>query len=166
MTLYDASVPRYLHMLRNLAAILAKGEEHATAHKIDPAALLGARLFPDMLPLVKQVQIASDQAKGATARLAGVEVPRFEDTEQSFAELQERLAKTIVFIESLPAEGFEGAEARQINLKVGGQDLTFQGMPYLLGYALPNFYFHVVTAYDILRHNGVELHKHDYIGTL
>lgn len=165
ISMHQASVPRLANMLRNLDAILAKAQAQALAKKIDPKVLLAARLFPDMLPMVKQVQIATDHAKGAAARLAGVEVPKFEDTEQSFEELQARIAKTIAFVESFPAEQIDGSEERQISLKVGGQELTFKGLTYLLGFAMPNFYFHVVTAYNILRHNGIEIGKRDYIGT-
>jgi hypothetical protein len=162
--MYEACAPRFASMLRNLDAILGKAQAHAAAKKIDPAVLMSARLFPDMLPFVKQVQIATDHAKGAVARLAGVEVPRFEDTEQSFDELRARLAKTIAFVESFSAEQFDGSEDRDISLRAGGKDLTFKGMPYLIGYAIPNFYFHLVTAYNILRHNGVEIGKGDYLG--
>lgn len=165
LSMYQASVPRFVSMLSNLDAILAKAQAHAVAKKIDPAVLLAARLFPDMFPLVKQVQIATDHAKGAAARLAGVDVPKFEDNEQSFEELQARLARTIAFVKSIPAGQIDGSEERDIALKVGGREMTFKGMPYLLGFALPNFYFHVVTAYNILRHNGVEIGKRDYIGT-
>lgn len=165
ISMYAASAPRFANMLRNLDAILAKAEAHAVARKIDPSALTMARLSPDMFPLVKQVQIACDHAKGAVARLAGIEVPKFEDNEQSFAELRARLAKTIQFVESVPAERVNGSEDRDISLRVGGQDMVFKGVTYLLGYAVPNFYFHLVTAYDILRHNGVEIGKRDYIGT-
>ncbi|MDO8788410.1 MAG: DUF1993 domain-containing protein [Sulfuritalea sp.] len=165
ISMYQASAPRLANMLRNLDAILAKAQAHATAKKIDPAVLLAARLFPDMLPLVKQVQIATDHAKGCVARLAGVEVPKFEDTEQSFEELQARIAKTIAFVESFSAAQIDGSEERDISLTAGGQERNFKGLTYLLGYALPNFYFHLVTAYDILRHNGVEIGKRDYIGT-
>lgn len=165
ISIYEASVPRFVAMLRNLDAILAKAQAHAAAKKIDPAVLLGARLFPDMLPFIKQVQIATDHAKGAVARLAGADVPRFEDNEQSFEELQARLAKTITFVESFNAMQIDGAEEREITLKVGGHEMSFKGMPYLLGFAMPNFYFHLVTAYNILRHNGVEIGKRDYIGT-
>ncbi len=164
ISMYDACAPRFASMLRNLDAILGKAQAHAAAKKIDPAVLMSARLFPDMLPFVKQVQIATDHAKGAVARLAGVEVPRFEDTEQSFDELRARLAKTIAFVESFSAEQFDGSEGRDISLRAGGKDLTFKGMPYLIGYAIPNFYFHLVTAYNILRHNGVEIGKGDYLG--
>ena len=164
ISMYDACAPRFASMLRNLDAILGKAQAHAAAKKIDPAVLMSARLFPDMLPFVKQVQIATDHAKGAVARLAGVEVPRFEDTEQSFDELRARLAKTIAFVESFSAEQFDGSEDRDISLRAGGKDLAFKGMPYLIGYAIPNFYFHLVTAYNILRHNGVEIGKGDYLG--
>jgi len=165
ISMYQASAPRLANMLRNLDAILAKAQAHATAKKIDPAVLLAARLFPDMLPLVKQVQIATDHAKGCVARLAGVEVPKFEDTEQTFEELQARIARIIAFVESFSPAQIDGSEERDIALKAGGKELSFKGLPYLLGYAMPNFYFHLVTAYNILRHNGVEIGKRDYIGT-
>ncbi len=164
ISMYQASVPRLAHMLRNLAAILDKAQAHALAKKIEPSVLLGSRLFPDMLPLLKQIQIATDHAKGAVARLAGAELPKFPDTEQSFEELQARVARTIAFVESFSAEQIDGSEERQVSLKAGGQEMSFQGLPYLLGYAMPNFYFHLVTAYNILRHNGVEIGKRDYIG--
>lgn len=164
LSMHDASAPRFARILRNLDAILAKAQAHAAAKKIDPAVLLGARLFPDMLPMIKQVQIATDHAKGAVARLAGAEVPRYEDTEQDFDELRARIAKTIDFVESFTAAQFDGAEQRPIALRVGGKDWSFSGQDYLLGFALPNFYFHLVTAYNILRHNGVEIGKADYLG--
>jgi len=162
--MYTASTPRFSNILKNLSEILTKAEAHALARKIDPAVLIGARLYPDMLPLAKQIQIACDTAKGAVARLAGAEVPRHEDTEQSFAELQQRIARVVAFIESVPAERIDGSEERKILLTLRGQEVTFTGLQYLTGFALPNFYFHVVTAYDILRHNGVELGKRDYLG--
>lgn len=165
ISMYEASAPRFVNMLRNLSAILARAEVHAAARKIAPEVLLSARLFPDMFPLSKQVQIACDHAKGAVARLAGVEVPGFADNEQSFAELQERIARTIAFVESVDAAQVNGSEARDIALSIGGQQLQFQGMQYLLGFALPNFHFHLVTAYNILRHNGVDIGKRDFIGT-
>ena len=165
ISMYEASAPRFANMLRNLSSILDKTLAHAAAKKIDPAVLLSGRLFPDMLPLLKQVQIACDHAKGAVARLAGAEVPKFEDKEQSFEELKARIARTIAFVESIGAERIDGSEEREIGLTAGGRDLKFKGMQYLLGYAMPNFHFHLVTAYNILRHNGVELGKRDYIGT-
>ena len=142
----------------------ARARDHAATKKIDPAVLLGARLFPDMLPMIKQVQIATDHAKGAVARLAGAEPPRYEDTEQSFDELRARIAKTIAFVESLSPEKIDGSEQRPIALRVGGRDWSFTGQDYLLGFALPNFHFHLVTAYNILRHNGIEIGKGDYLG--
>jgi len=166
ISMYEASVPSFVKALHNLSNILAKSQAYAGAKKIDPAVLLSARLFPDMFPLVKQVQISTDHAKGAVARLAGVEIPKYEDTEHSFEQIHLRLTKTIAFVESFSAEQINGSEGREIALKVGGHELSFKGMPYLLGYALPNFYFHLVTAYNIVRHNGVEIGKRDYIGNL
>jgi len=164
ITMYTASVPRLANTLKNLSEILTKAEAYATARKIDPAVLLSARLYPDMFALTRQVQVACDNAKGAAARLAGMEVPKHEDTEQSFAELQQRIDKVIAFIESVPANRIDGSEERKIVLTLRGHDVTFNGLQYLTGYVLPNFYFHAVTAYDILRHNGVELGKRDFLG--
>jgi hypothetical protein len=164
ISMYQASAPRFANTLRNLSAILDKAQAHAEARKIDPAVLTGSRLYPDMFALARQVQIACDNAKGAVARLAGVEVPKHEDTEQSFAELKARIARTVAFIETLKPAQIDGSEDRDISLKLGPREVQWKGMQYLLGFALPNFYFHVVTAYDILRHNGVELAKRDYIG--
>jgi len=164
ITMYSASVPRFAHTLKNLSGILTKAQDHALARKIDPAVLLSARLFPDMFAFTRQVQVACDTAKGAAARLAGQEVPKHEDTEQSFAELQQRIAKVIAFIESIPADRIDGSEERKIVLTLRGEEVTFNGLQYLTGFALPNFYFHVVTAYDILRHNGVEVGKRDFLG--
>jgi uncharacterized protein len=165
ISMYQASAPRFANMLRNLSAILDKAQAHVDAKKIDPAALTAYRLFPDMFPLTRQVQIACDNAKGAVARLAGVEVPKFEDTEKTFAELKARIAKTIEFVQSFKPAQIDASEDKDITLKLGGKDTTYKGMQYLLGFALPNFYFHVMTAYNILRHNGVEIGKPDYIGT-
>jgi hypothetical protein len=165
ISMYQASAPRFINMLNNLSAILDKAQAHAEAKKIDPLVLTADRLFPDMLPLARQVQIASDGAKGAVARLAGVEIPKYEDTEQTFAELKARIAKTIAFVQSIKPAQLEGTEDKEVVLKLGGKDVMFKGMQYLLGHALPNFYFHVVTAYNILRHDGVEIGKRDYIGT-
>ena len=165
ISMYQASAPRFANMLKNLSAILEKAQAHAEAKKIDPDVLLESRLYPDMLPLVRQVQIASDNAKGAVARLAGVEVPKYEDTEETIADLRARLARTVDFVESIKPAQIDGSEANDIHLKLGPREVTWKGMQYLLGFALPNFYFHVVTAYDILRHNGVEVGKRDFIGT-
>ena len=164
LSMYQASVPVFLRGLENLAVILAKGAAHAEAKKIDPAVLGGLRLIADMFPLSRQVQIACDTAKGAVARLAGVEIPKHEDVEQSFAELKARIAKTIDFIESVPAAKIDGSEEREIVLPMRSGERRYKGMQYLLGFAYPNFYFHVTTAYNILRHNGVELGKLDFLG--
>jgi uncharacterized protein len=165
ISMYQASAPRFVNMLKNLAAILDKGQAYADAKKLDHKVLTGDRLFPDMLPLTRQVQIACDSAKGAMARLAGVEIPKHEDVEQTFPELKARVATTIAFIETFKPAQIDGSEDKQISLKTRGQDTTFKGMQFLLGFAYPNFYFHVTTAYDILRHNGVELGKWDFLGT-
>jgi hypothetical protein len=164
ISMYQASAPRFANTLKNLSAILDKAQAHCEARKIDPLVLTGSRLYPDMLALARQVQIACDNAKGAVARLAGVEAPKHEDSEQTPAELQARIAKTIAFIETFKPAQIDGSEDRDIALKLGPREVQWKGMQYLLGFALPNFYFHVVTAYDILRHNGVELAKRDYIG--
>ncbi len=166
ITMYDASVPCFARILRALDGVLSKAEAHAAAKKIDPAVLLSARLFPDMFAFTRQVQISTDHAKGATARLAGLEVPKFEDNEQSFADLHARIAKTLAFIESVSAEQINGSETRDISLKAGPRELSFKGLGYLTGYAIPNLHFHAVTAYAILRHNGVELGKADFLGAI
>jgi hypothetical protein len=162
--MYQVSVPRFVGTLKNLSAILDKAQAHAEAKKIDPAALTTYRLFPDMLPMTNQVQIACDAAKGAVARLAGVDIPKHEDTEQTLSDLKARIAKTIAFVESFKPAQLDGTEDKDILLKVGGKEINIKGMQYLLGRALPNFYFHVTTAYNILRHNGVEIGKRDFIG--
>jgi hypothetical protein len=164
ISMYQASVPRFANTLRNLSAILDKAQAHAEAKKIEPVVFTQSRLAPDMFPLSRQVQIACDSAKGAAARLAGVEIPKHEDTEQTFAELKARIAKTLDFVESLKPAQIDGSEDREVVLKLRGQDVKFNGLQYLLGFAYPNFYFHVTTAYNILRHNGVEIGKRDYIG--
>jgi len=164
ISMYQASAPVFVRMLNNLAGVLKKAAAHAEAKKIDPAVLLHARLYPDMFALVRQVQIATDNAKGCVARLAGIDPPRYEDKESSFAELFSRIEKTIAFMTSVKPEQIDGSEARTITLKVRDQTITFTGLVYLLNYAQPNFYFHVTTAYGILRHNGVELGKPDFLG--
>lgn len=166
LSMYQASVPVLARGLENLAAILAKAAAHAEAKKIDPAIFLNARLAPDMFPLSRQIQIASDAAKACVARLAGIEVPGYPDTESTFPELQARIAKTIAFVKSATAAQIDGSEARTVTLKMRGEEVTFRGQDYLLNLALPNFYFHVTTAYDILRHNGVDLGKSDYLGRI
>jgi len=164
LSMYQASAPRFANMLKNLSAILDKAQAHVEAKKLDPAAFTTYRLFPDMFPLTRQVQVACDTAKGALARLAGVENPKHEDTERTFAELKARIAKTIDFISAIKPAQIDGSEDKEIVLKLGAREVKFTGMQYLLGQATPNFYFHVTTAYNILRHNGVELAKRDYIG--
>ncbi|HSX71676.1 MAG TPA: DUF1993 domain-containing protein [Pseudomonas sp.] len=164
LSLYQASVPVFVRMFGNLSAILDKAVADAEARKIDPSVLLNARLAPDMHPLTRQVQIASDAAKGCAARLSGVEVPSFPDTESSFAELQARIAKTLDFIKSLSPEQIDSGAGREVVIKVPGSELKFSGEDYLLHFVLPNFYFHVTTAYAILRHNGLGIGKMDYLG--
>jgi hypothetical protein len=158
------SVDVFANTLGNLSAILEKAAANATARKFDPAVLLSARLAPDMLPLTRQVQIACDMAKNSTARLAGREPPRFEDTETSIGELRARIARTIDYLQSVPASALEGAETREIVVPAGSRKLKFQGLEFLQRWAIPHVFFHVVTAYAILRHNGVELGKNDYTG--
>lgn len=163
--IYEASAPVFKQMLGGLADVLAKAEAHAAARAIEPAALLQARLFPDMFALTRQVQIACDFAAGVCARLAGVEVPSYEASEQSFAELQARIAKTLDFIGGVSPGQFAAAAGREIVLRPGTpKERRFAGQHYLLHYGLPQFFFHVTTAYDILRHNGVEVGKKDYMG--
>ena len=164
ITMYQASVPRFVNTLESLSAILDKAQAHADAKKIDPAALTAFRLYPDMFPLTRQVQIACDTAKGAVARLAGVDIPKHDDVELTFAELKARIAKTVDFIKAFKPAQIDGTDDREIVLKLQGNEVKFTGMQYLLGMAIPNFNFHVVTAYNILRHNGVELAKRDFIG--
>lgn len=166
ISMYAASIPVFKQMLNSLKDVLNKAEAHATAKKIEPNALLQARLFPDMFPLVRQVQIAGDFAKGVSARLAGVDVPAYEDNEQTFAELQARLNKTLAFIDGLKPAQIDGSEQREVVLRPGTpKEQKFAGQAYLLHYGLPQFFFHVTTAYAILRHNGVEIGKGDYIGS-
>ena len=165
ISMYQASAPRFVNILKNLSTMLDKAQAHAEAKKIDPAALTTYRLFPDMFPLTRQVQIACDSAKGAVARLAGVEIPKHEDVEQTLVDLKARIAKTIAFIETIKPAQLDGTEDKEIVLKLGGKETAFKGMQFLLGHAVPNFYFHVTTVYNILRHNGVEIGKKDFIGT-
>jgi hypothetical protein len=162
--MYAASVPTLVRGLGNLSGLLGKGLASAEARDIDPAVLIAARLAPDMHPLSRQVQIASDSAKGAAARLAGAEVPSFPDTETTFAQLQARVSRTIDYLQTLKAEQFEGAEARTITLPSPGGEMKFSGQDFLFGFALPNFFFHVTIAHAILRHNGVPIGKMDYLG--
>jgi hypothetical protein len=162
--MYDASVPVLTRMLGNLSAILDKAAASAEARKIDPSVLTSARLAPDMFALARQVQVASDGAKGGAARLAGVDIPSYEDTETTFAELKARITKTVAFLNSLDAKKFEGAETRSITMKMRDSEVTFPGQVFLLNFVLPNFYFHLTTAYAILRQNGVDIGKRDFLG--
>ena len=164
ISMYQASAPRFANALRNLSAILDKAQAHAEAKKLDPAVLGSLRLIADMFPLARQVQVACDTAKGAVARLAGAEIPKYEDTEQTLAELKARIARTLDFVASVPAAKIDGSEEREVVMKMRGQDVKFSGLQYLFGHAWPNFYFHVTTAYNILRANEVELGKRDFIG--
>jgi len=164
ISMYQITVPVFKRTLNNLTAILNKAAAHAEARKIDPAVFISSRLAPDMLPLARQVQIATDAVKGCAARLAGVDIPSFADTEATFPELVERVAKTQAFLDGISAAQLEGSEDRTVTLQIRGNDVQFKGMAYLQGFVLPNLYFHVTTTYAILRHNGVELGKMDYLG--
>jgi uncharacterized protein len=166
LSMFQASVPPVLQILNSLTAILEKTEAHCEARKIDPSVMLNSRLFPDMFPMVRQVQIATDHAKGMAARLAGVEVPSYADTEATIAELKTRIAKTIAFVSGFKPEQIDGSEDRAIDLKAGPRELHFTGQQYLVHFALPNFHFHATTAYAILRHNGVEIGKRDFLGAI
>lgn len=165
ISMYEASVPRFVHGLESLAAILEKAAAHCEARKIDPAVLVSARLYPDMFPLVKQVQIAADAAKGGSSRLAQADIPAYEDNEASFADLVARIRRTVDYLRTLEPGKFEGAEDRTCTWKTRKGEKSMPGMAYLLEHVLPNFYFHLTTAYAILRHNGVEIGKGDYLGT-
>ena len=166
ISMYQASAPRFVNTLKNLSAILDKAQSWAEAKKVDPHVLTSARLYPDMFAFSRQIQTACDTAKGAVARLAGVENPKHEDTETTFAELKARIEKTIAFIETVKPAQIDGTEEKDLTIKLGPREVQWKGMQYLLGFALPNFYFHAATAYDILRHNGVELAKRDFIGNV
>ncbi len=164
LSMYQASVPRFINMLTNLSAILDKAQAHVDAKKLDETALTSFRLYPDMLPMSKQVQIACDTAKGLVARLAGVEIPAYEDNEKTLADLKTRIAKTMAFIQTFTPAQIDGTEDKDIVVKRGEKETHYKGMQFLLGHALPNLYFHVTTTYAMLRHNGVEIGKRDYLG--
>ncbi len=166
ISMYQASVPVFIRNLTNLNAIIAKAAAHAKERKIDDSVFLGARLYPDMLPLVKQVQIATDFARGTAARLGGNEPPPVEDNEKTFAEVTARIDNALAFLRTFNAAQIDGSEERPVVRPVRGQPKTFTGINYLLQYAMPNFYFHVTTAYAILRHNGLAVGKGDFIGAL
>lgn len=164
LTMHAVSVEVFTPPLQSLAAILDKGLAYAQAKKFEPAVLLQARLAPDMLPFVRQVQLASDFAKNSVARLAGREAPKFPDEERSIEELRERIARTLDYLASVPASALQGAESRQITVPLRDRIVQLEGLPFLQRWALPNFFFHVTTAYDILRHNGLEIGKRDFLG--
>jgi len=163
LSMHAVSAPVFVRMLKNLSSILTSAEKQAKAKGYDPTVLLHARLAPDMFPLTRQVQIATDHAKGCVARLAGKQIEAIEDTETTFAELQARIAKVLAMVESYQPEHFEGAENREITIKIPNMELKFSGLDYVNQWAMPNFYFHCVTAYDILRANGIDLGKKDFL---
>jgi hypothetical protein len=164
ISMYAMSVPIFVKSLGNLSAILDKGEAFSAAKKIDPAVLINMRLAPDMFPLLSQVRIACDFAKGAAARLAGEEPPKWDDNEATFADLRARIARTIEFVQGFDPARFDAAAERPITVVMRGEPVQFIGLPYLAHVVLPNFFFHMTTAYDILRHAGVELGKRDFVG--
>ena len=165
ISMYQASIPNLIRTLKNLVGVLEKGEAHAEAKNIEPTVLINSRLYPDMFPLARQVQIASDVSRRSAARLAGVEAPNIPDTETTFPELIDRLQKTIAYLETFSADQIDGTEEKDVTVPVGGgETITMQGWPYLSFFVMPNVYFHATTAYAILRHNGVEIGKRDYLG--
>ncbi len=166
LSMYQASIPVFIRMLSNLSAILDKAVAQAEAKKIDPSVLLKSRLAPDMLPFTFQIQTATDSAKGCAARLAGIEIPSFADIETTFPELKARIEKTVEFLKSVKPEQIDGSEERNVTLKLRTGEMHFKGQSYLLGFVLPNFFFHVTTAYALLRHHGIDIGKQDYIGAI
>ena len=164
--LHQESVSVFVQYLTSLSTLLTKAAAHAEARKIDPSVFVGARIAPDMFPLSRQVQIATDHAKGASARLAGVDAPSFADTETSFPELQQRITKTLDYIKGLKPAQFDGASDRDVTLTIAGQKMTWKGAIYLSHFALPNFFFHCTATYTILRHNGVDIGKRDFMGSI
>jgi hypothetical protein len=162
--MYQASAPVFVRGLKAISGVLTKAQAHVEHKKIDEAAFINSRLYPDMFPLARQVQIATDMVKGGAARLAGVEIPVFADDETTFAQLQDRIARTIAFLETLTPAQIDGSEDKDINLVRGGQPVTFKGQPYLLEQVIPNFYFHLTTTYALLRKGGVEIGKKDFLG--
>ncbi len=164
ISMYQASVPRFASVLGNLSSLLDKAQAHVDAKKLDAAVLTGYRLYPDMLPMTAQVQIACDNAKRAVSLLSGAENPAYEDNEKTIADLKARIAKTIAFLQSVPQAKIEGTDDKEIVIKRGDKETRYTGLQFLLGHAVPNVYFHVTTAYNILRHNGIEIGKRDYLG--
>ncbi len=164
ITMYQTSVPVFVQFLKAMSGVLDKAEAHCVAKKVDPLAVTGARLIADMFPLSRQVQIACDFAKGVTARLAGVDVPSYDDSEKTIPELKARIAKTIAFVEGFKPAQIDGSEERAIEIKIAGSPMTFKGQQYLLMFGMPNFYFHSAAVYSILRANGVDIGKRDFMG--
>jgi hypothetical protein len=166
ISIYDQSIARMSHMLRNLDDIVSKAEAYAEANDIEPSALLQARLFPTMRDFTFQVQVVTDMAKGCAARLTGTEAPKWSDDEETFADVHARIKKAQEFIATFKPEQFEGCETRELELKLGSHTVNFTGQSYLLGFVLPNFYFHMATAYNLMRHNGLDLGKRDFLGDI
>ena len=166
ISIYDQSIARMSHMLQNLDNIVSKAEDHAQANDIEPAALLKARLFPNMRNFIFQVQVATDVAKGCAARLSDTEMPKWDDDEESFADVHARINKALDFLATFKPEQFEGSETRELEIKLGSHLVNFTGQSYLLGFVLPNLYFHLATAYNLLRHNGLDLGKRDFLGEI
>jgi uncharacterized protein len=164
LSMYQAGIPVAIRFLNNLSAILDKAVAHCTARNIDPTVLVNFRLAPDMLPFSRQIQIATDIVKGGAARLAGVEVPSYADTEASFDELKARIAKTVAFLQTFKPAQIDGSEGKEIVLKLRNGEMKFTGVDYLTNFVLPNLFFHVTTAYAILRHNGIDIGKKDFLG--
>lgn len=166
ISIYDQSVARMTHMLKNLDKIVSKAEANAKENDIDPPVLLRARLFPTMRDFIFQVQVATDMAKSCAARLTGQEVPKWDDDEETFADVHARIKKTLDFLATFKPEQFDGSETMDLELKLRSHTVKFTGQSYLLGFVLPNFYFHMTTAYNLLRHNGLDLGKRDFLGEI
>ena len=166
LSMYQASIPGFVRMLESFSAILDKAVASAEARKIDPAVLVSARLAPDMHPLSRQIQIATDSVKGGAARLAQVEIPSYPDTETTFPELKERLAKTVAFLKTITEAQLDGSEDRTVTMKAGPRELSFTGRDYLFNFVIPNMFFHLTATYAILRHNGVDVGKMDFLGAI
>jgi len=166
ISVYDQSIGRMVHMLKNLDSIVSKAERYAEANRIEPDALLQARLFPNMRNFIFQVQVTTDMAKSCAARLTGTDVPKWGDDENTFADVHARINKALDYLAAFKPEQFEGCESRKLEIKLGSHVMNFTGQSYLLGFVLPNFYFHMTTAYNLLRHNGLELSKPDFLGDI
>ncbi len=166
ISVYDQSIARMSHMLHNLDKLLSKAETHAETNNIEPSVLLQARLFPTMRNFIFQIQVTTDMVKGCAARLTGTDSPRWSDDEETFSDLHARIKKALDFLATFKPEQFEGCETRELELKLGSHTVKFTGQSYLLGFVLPNFYFHMTTAYDLLRHSGLELSKRDFLGEI